>query len=154
MHVEHLGRPVPVRVPGPLQQLLPRRAGISSFGFGGANAHIVFEEYIPKRSQTPAAAPGPQLIVLSAKNEDRLKAYVSSMRAYLDKHVIDLADFAYTLQVGRDEMPERLALIASNTDDLKQKFEAFLGGTMPEGSYRNHVKKNAPPPVAAGSLAR
>ncbi len=128
---------------------LPRRAGISSFGFGGANAHIVFEEYIPKRPQTPATTPGPQLIVLSAKNEDRLKAYVRSMLTYLDKHVTDLADFAYTLQVGRDEMPERLALIASNTDDLKRKFEAVLSDAMPEGRYHNHVKKNSPPPVAA-----
>jgi acyl transferase domain-containing protein/tryptophanase/acyl carrier protein len=128
----------------------PRRAGISSFGFGGANAHIVLEEYVP-RPQARAAATGPQLIVLSAKNEDRLKAYVRSMLVYMDKHEVDLADLAYTLQVGRDEMPDRLALVASNTDDLKRKFEAILGGAAPEDSYHNNVKKKSQPADAAAA---
>ena len=88
----------------------PRVAGVSSFGFGGANAHVVLEEYVPARRESSAREP--QLIVLSAKNEDRLRAYAQSMRAYLEKHEVELADFAYTLQVGRDEMPERLALVA------------------------------------------
>lgn len=123
---------------------VPRRAGVSSFGFGGANAHIVLEEYIPRRRPSPAAASQPQLIVLSAKNDDRLDAYVRSMLAYLGKHEIDLIDFAYTLQVGRDEMPERLAFVASSTGELKRRFEEILGGgDAAEGSYRNRVANRA-----------
>src|SRR5579864_2027432 len=120
---------------------LPRRAGVSSFGFGGANAHIVLEEYIAPKRQSLAQGNDPQLIVLSAKNEERLKAYVQSMRAYLDKKEVELADFAYTLQVGRDEMPERLALVASSVEDLKQKFEQILRGETPKESYSNNVRK-------------
>nr|QEO74213.1 methyltransferase [uncultured bacterium] len=117
---------------------VPRRAGVSSFGFGGANAHAVLEEYIaPERSLSPPREP--QLIVLSAKNEDRLRAYVQSMRAYLESREVELVDFAYTLQVGRDEMPERLALVVSTTEELRRKFDAILAGERPQDCYRGNV---------------
>lgn len=131
----------------------PRRAGVSSFGFGGANAHIVLEEYIPARSPSPTTAHEPQLIVLSAKNGDRLDAYVRSMLAYLAKREVELVDFAYTLQVGRDEMPARLALVALSTEDLKLKFEEILNGGVPKDSYRNHVPKRDKKSPAADVVA-
>jgi acyl transferase domain-containing protein/tryptophanase/acyl carrier protein len=117
---------------------LPRRAGVSAFGFGGANAHIVLEEYVSPKRQAPPRAGTPELIVLSAKNEARLEAYLQSMLAFLEKGEgeVELADFAYTLQVGRDEMPARLALVASSVEDLKQKFEKILKGDRPAGSCR------------------
>jgi len=132
---------------------VPRRAGVSSFGFGGANAHVVLEEYIPPKRQLPDGAHEPQLIVFSAKNEDRLEAYVQSMHAYLEKAEVELIDLAFTLQVGRDEMPARLALVVSSTEDLKQKLGEILeGGERPEGIYRNHIgKTDAKSQTAAGA---
>jgi len=119
---------------------IPRRAGVSGFGFGGANAHIVLEEYIPPQRQSASRAPRPHLIVLSAKNEDRLKAYMQSIYACLEKKEVELDDIAYTLQVGRDEMPERLALVVSNAEELKQKLEELLkDGERPKDSYRNNI---------------
>ncbi|HYC89890.1 MAG TPA: SDR family NAD(P)-dependent oxidoreductase [Thermoanaerobaculia bacterium] len=121
--------------------LLPRRAGVSSFGFGGANAHVVLEEYIP--APRPAVADAPRLIVLSAKNDDRLKAYARSLLAYLGTHAVDLADLAYTLQVGRDEMQERLALVVANIEDLKQKLQDVIHGVAPRDSYRGNTRAAA-----------
>jgi polyketide synthase PksN len=120
---------------------LPRRAGVSSFGFGGANAHVVLEEYIPAARAVPAEAREPQLIVLSAKNEARLEAYVRSLLAYVGEHDVELIDLAYTLQVGRNEMPARLALVASDIHDLKQKLAAILQGAEATDSYRNVIRK-------------
>ncbi|WP_207919702.1 SDR family NAD(P)-dependent oxidoreductase [Micromonospora sp. KC207] len=60
---------------------VPRRAGISSFGAGGANAHVVVEEY-PQPAPTPEPT-GPQLVVLSARTHDRLRAYAGRLAGYL-----------------------------------------------------------------------
>jgi len=107
--------------------LFPRRAGISSFGFGGANVHVVIEEYQDLKSVPQDSDKEDHLIVLSAKYQDRLMAYAQEMIEYLENHPVNLADFAHTLRVGRDEMSERLALVVSNPDELKQKLKLYVG---------------------------
>ncbi|MEA2491177.1 MAG: rhizoxin biosynthesis, polyketide synthase RhiD, partial [Acidobacteriota bacterium] len=120
-----------------------RLAGVSSFGFGGANAHVVLEEYIPAAREDRGQEPGPQLVVLSAKNTDRLKAYAQSMLTYLGKHDVELRDLAHTLQVGRDEMPERLAMVVESAKDLRQKLEQFLAGRGKSSAFYHDNSKVA-----------
>ncbi|HXH40758.1 MAG TPA: SDR family NAD(P)-dependent oxidoreductase [Thermoanaerobaculia bacterium] len=132
---------------------LPRRAGVSAFGFGGANAHIVLEEYVPPKRQSLPRAEAPELIVLSAKNDARLEAYIQSIHTYLEKGEVELADLAYTLQVGRDEMPERLALVASSNEDLKEKLGQLLKRERPADSYRNDMRDRKAPPASADGIA-
>ena len=111
---------------------MPRRAGVSSFGAGGANAHVVIEEYVSERPY--AMVQGPYIIILSAKNETRLKERAQRLLGAirrtgpgaLGEH--DLADMAYTLQVGREAMDERLALIVNSLEELEQKLDAFVVG--------------------------
>jgi acyl transferase domain-containing protein/acyl carrier protein/SAM-dependent methyltransferase len=61
----------------------PRLAGISSFGAGGANAHILLEEYINPSSRAEIPTEGPRVILLSAKNEARLKIYAQKILDFL-----------------------------------------------------------------------
>lgn len=61
----------------------PKRAGISSFGAGGANAHIIVEEYEDKEEMTDTFSTGEQLIVLSAKNEKRLLEQAERLNQYV-----------------------------------------------------------------------
>lgn len=105
----------------------PRRAGISSFGFGGANAHIVLEEYLLD-GVVDSKEDRPVLIVLSAKSESSLREYAKTMQAVIDKQTLNLVDFGYTLQVGRDRMDFRLAFIANSMADVKAGFTGFLSG--------------------------
>ncbi|HEX3027833.1 MAG TPA: type I polyketide synthase, partial [Clostridia bacterium] len=111
---------------------VPRRAGISSFGAGGSNAHIVLEEYIPQnveRTKIAIESYNPAVIVLSARNGERLKEQAQNLLDFVCKEQFEessLADLAYTLQVGREAMEERLALIAANAGELKEKLNAFL----------------------------
>ncbi|MDQ1265996.1 MAG: hypothetical protein QG635_1148, partial [Bacteroidota bacterium] len=103
-------------------QAIPRRCGVSSFGFGGVNAHVVLEEY--ENLCLPLQDQGPQLVVLSAKNEERLKDYSRKMSDFLkDSTNIPLVDIAYTLQVGREAMEERLAVVVA---DLKELIELLI----------------------------
>ncbi|MBF0397987.1 MAG: SDR family NAD(P)-dependent oxidoreductase, partial [Desulfobacterales bacterium] len=101
---------------------IPRRAGVSSFGFGGVNAHVVLEEYNIPISNYLASS---HLIILSAKNEERLKNYAKEMIEFIRKD-IKIENIAYTLQVGREEMEYRLAAVASDIDDLKNKLTCYV----------------------------
>ncbi|UXI66000.1 SDR family NAD(P)-dependent oxidoreductase [Tahibacter amnicola] len=113
----------------------PRRAGISSFGFGGANVHVVLEEYIEPPTVSAARPTGPCLIVLSAKTVDRLRANAERLLAHLVARpdADTLADIAYTLQVGRDPMPERMGLVVDSVQDLIERLQRFVRGDT-EGS--------------------
>lgn len=62
----------------------PLRAGISSFGAGGTNAHIVIEQYEP--DVPPAVQSEEQLIVLSAKSRDKLQAQAGQLAAFIARH--------------------------------------------------------------------
>lgn len=59
---------------------LPRRAGLSSFGAGGANAHLIIEEYTADKEPDETPADQPAIIVLSAKNSERLTEKAKQLR--------------------------------------------------------------------------
>ncbi len=149
---------------------MPRRAGVSSFGVGGANAHVILEEYLEKSSggrvQSSESGKGKSaLIVLSAKNEERLKEYARKLLKYVSRHLTpdtsllsdhstqttdncslfttDLFDLAYTLQVGREAMEERLGLIVNSIEELEEKLNKFLENHDDvEDLYRGQVKRD------------
>ncbi|HWG58035.1 MAG TPA: SDR family NAD(P)-dependent oxidoreductase [Candidatus Acidoferrales bacterium] len=91
----------------------PRRAGVTSLGIGGTNAHVILEE-------APAAAPAPsarpyQLLVLSAKTESALARAAENMAGHFESHPeVNFADVAFTSQVGRKEFAHRLAFPAAD----------------------------------------
>lgn len=116
-------------------EVLPRRASINSYGFG-ASAHVILEEYVPSGvEETPASAvAGPQLIILSARSRNRLTVMAENLLTFVENHPdLALADLAYTLQVGRETMRERLALVATDLNDVKAGLSRFLGKAEGQG---------------------
>ncbi len=108
----------------------PRRASISSFGAGGSNAHLIVEEYRETRTAPPDEGK-PHIFVLSARNDDRLRASAANLLEYLSGECASLASIAYTLQTGREMMAERLAIVAHSRGQLQRGLEAFVEGEAP-----------------------
>ncbi|MEA2987964.1 MAG: hypothetical protein QOG83_675, partial [Alphaproteobacteria bacterium] len=83
-----------------------RRAGVSSFGVGGTNAHLVLEQ--APESEAQPDAPRKQLLVLSARTATGLEKVTDNLAAHLDRTPgLDLANVAFTCQVGRKTLPHR-----------------------------------------------
>ena len=122
----------------------PRRAGISSFGAGGANAHVVIEEY-----QAPAEAGGsgadmPALIVLSGRDKTRLAEQSSRLLSVLESAEgasLSLLSVAYTLQTGREGMDERVGWVVSSIAELKDRLRSYGLGKLEEG-YEGDTRSN------------
>ncbi|MCL4267591.1 MAG: SDR family oxidoreductase, partial [Anaerolineae bacterium] len=101
----------------------PRRAGVSSFGMGGTNAHVILEE----APQVPVDAPARpyQLMLLSARSQAALATAVTNLRAYLlENPDVNLADVAYTLQVGRKPFEYRRAFVCQGREDALRIVES------------------------------
>ncbi|BCJ93988.1 hypothetical protein acsn021_15570 [Anaerocolumna cellulosilytica] len=148
--------------------VLPRRAGISSFGFGGVNAHIALEEYAQEDIQNECLTEPPKslILVLSAKSKTRLTEYAEKIFTFIKLEYqrenqlnhnelssnqvcnnrlyqnLSLTHLAYTLQIGREEFEERLAVVFSEYQELIQKLEGYLRGSQGiDGLYQNRVNQ-------------
>ena len=91
-----------------------RRAGISAFGVGGTNAHVVLEQ--PPTNLADLTSRPAQLLILSARSESALERATEQLAAHLSSHPeINLADTAWTLQAGRRAFPCRRTIVARDT---------------------------------------
>ena len=89
----------------------PLRAGVSAFGMGGTNAHVVLEEAPAVETSRPARAA--QLIVLAARSAAALAASAANLGDYLEANrEVELADVAYTMATGRHDFEVRAAAVA------------------------------------------
>lgn len=127
---------------------IPRRAGVSSFGFGGVNAHVVLEEYRRLVNDGEVSSIGnPYLIILSAKNKERLNESARNLMEFLEnenraRESLSIRDIAFTLQTGREAMDERLALVARDKADLIEALHGYYrGDSENENIFHGNIKE-------------
>ncbi|AKJ04230.1 non-ribosomal peptide synthase protein (TIGR01720 family)/amino acid adenylation domain-containing protein/natural product biosynthesis luciferase-like monooxygenase protein [Archangium gephyra] len=101
----------------------PRLAGVSSFGIGGTNAHAILGE-APLTESRPSARPR-QLVTLSARTATALDAMTHELAAWLEARPgVDLADLAFTRNVGRKAFEHRRTLVAADVPSLLGRLKA------------------------------
>ncbi|MDH2301623.1 type I polyketide synthase [Bacillus velezensis] len=122
----------------------PLRAGVSAFGAGGTNAHLILEAYEPPNAFDHQS--GRVIFVLSAQDKQRLIKYAKVMADFLSEneskdnnHKLRLQDIAYTLQTGRDHMEERLAIVADSGQVIAEELSAYIRGEKSSLSYTGNT---------------
>jgi acyl transferase domain-containing protein/acyl carrier protein len=115
----------------------PRRAGVSSLGIGGTNAHLVLEEAPPP--PPPAPSRPWQLLLLSARSPAALSAATANLAQSLtspEAAELDLADIAHTLRVGRRAFRHRSFVVCRNRAEAAASLAAPAAGLASEDSER------------------
>jgi epothilone polyketide synthase D len=105
---------------------IPRRAGLSSFGFGGANAHIVLEE-APLLPRPVHEIERPfHLLTLSAQTVAGLRKLAANYAEFISGDPeLSLGDLCFTVNCGRTHFEHRLAVVAESVPDLRAKLESI-----------------------------
>ena len=123
----------------------PRRASVSSFGFSGTNAHVVVEQTAQTSRHQPTS--GPFLFLLSARGPDALRARAVDLAERIAGNDLDAADVAFTLAVGRDHYPHRLAIVADDTVALRTSLQRWAAGDRDPSSLSGEVRAEGPGPA-------
>ena len=104
-----------------------RLAGVSAFGFGGTNAHMILEE-APLGTKVKSSVERPlHILALSAKSPLALRSLAGRYRDFMDGVEDDaLADVCFTANTGRNHFPHRLALVASSAEAVRDRLNDWL----------------------------
>lgn len=128
-----------------------RFAGVSSFGFGGTNAHIILEE----ANATPDSQDGkkdvslqgqtierPQhLLTLSAKEESALLSLLNRYQSFLECNPrISVADICFTTNRFRSHFNHRVSVIANSVPELQRRLIELQTSSETTGGHKGYVK--------------
>ncbi|MFN3647968.1 MAG: SDR family NAD(P)-dependent oxidoreductase [Armatimonadota bacterium] len=141
----------PLRIPTEGLAWEPREgsrvAGVSAFGFGGTNAHVVLEQ-APEPSPEQATWQRPaHLLCLSAKSPEALEQAADQYESFLTETDLPLEHVSHTVALGRSHFPERLAVVAETAEQAAGALKAFRSGGASPG-VRKGRSAPRPPRIA------
>ena len=129
----------------------PRKfAGVSSFGLGGSNAHVVVEEAPPPAEEVPALERPWHLFTLAARSQEALQALVRRYSAALQAQpTLALGDLCYTASTGRNHFAHRLSMTADSLASLQAQLVAYSDDPLAPGFSTGVVSQQQAAPKIA-----
>ena len=107
----------------------PLRAGVSAFGIGGTNAHVILEQ--APQPEASSDSRSWQLLMLSARTAKALDEASENLLNYLETHLEqNLADIAYTLTVGRKTFDNKRILVCQDLNDAREVLQTKASGRL------------------------
>ncbi|MBX7255252.1 MAG: SDR family NAD(P)-dependent oxidoreductase [Candidatus Hydrogenedentes bacterium] len=129
-----------------------RFAGVSSFGFGGANAHVILEEppqQFPDSRETTESGPRRRVLALSAQTDTALKALAQRYAECLSENPSSsVADVCATANSGRASFDHRIAVVADTTHELSDRLAAYAQSGKSTGVFIGETKRSESPKIA------
>lgn len=126
------------------KELEPIRAGVSAFGLGGTNAHVLLESVPPQAKAEPNLLPL-QIFTLSAKSPTALQALAQRYQAFLeDKPEASLVDICFTANTRRSHFKHRLAIITESKEQLKEQLNLYLNKELSSGIFSGKITRRKP----------
>jgi acyl transferase domain-containing protein/phosphopantetheinyl transferase len=124
-----------------------RRAGVDAFGFGGINTHAILEEYNGPDAQQPALQNwNCELAVFAAEERQALLDKLQVVADYIEQRgdaALTLRDIAYSLATEASTGQQRLAIVASDLDDLLKKIRKAAKALQDEARHRYQTRSGS-----------
>src|SRR5205085_5713754 len=125
-----------------------RYAGVSAFGLGGTNAHIILEEAPAVATTALPQRRAYHILTLSAQGGAALRELALRFQTFLDGQGPQaFADTCFTASTGRANFSDRLALVADKPENMCSQLRAFERACAAQAGDQDHGCSAAPPRV-------
>jgi acyl transferase domain-containing protein/pimeloyl-ACP methyl ester carboxylesterase len=145
-----LGLKVQERLENLPDDMYPLRAGVSAFGFGGTNAHVVLEEYpsqTKSKSRSKSSLPL-KVLTLTAKTATALQELAIRYQDFLqEQSTASLDEICFTANTRRSHFKHRLAIITQSKEQLSEQLNAFINKESLVNVLNSQLNRRKPAPI-------